>query len=143
MFENQLTEVLHKSGMRLTPQRIAICELLTNTDDHPTAQEIYERLKTQYPSLSLATVYNTLDMLVGVGLVNALGSIGDDTVHFDGNTTPHINLACQECHRIFDVESECVSELNSEIVHKSGFDIRGSRILYFGICPDCRKGFNN
>lgn len=139
MKQNKLTEVLHKAGMRLTPQRMAICELLATTHDHPTANGIYNQLKTQYPSLSLATVYNTLDMLVGIGLVNALGSIGDDTVHFDGNLSPHINLACQNCQTIFDVESDCVNELNSEIANRSGFDIRGSRILYFGICPDCKE----
>ena len=132
-----LLVVLHKAGMRVTPQRLAIGEYLYTTEDHPTADQIYAQLKNRYPSLSLTTVYNTLDVLVAMGVVNAIGSVGDDKVHFDGNVSPHINLACQVCHQIFDLDSECVNELESEIHIKSGFEIKGSRILYFGTCPSC------
>jgi len=133
----ELFEVLHKAGLRVTPQRIAICDLLTHSEDHPTANDIYTQLKTQYPSLSLATVYNTLDVLVGVGVVNVLGSIGDDRVHFDANLYPHINLGCLTCHKIVDTVSDCVNELDAEITQRSGFKIQGSRILYVGYCPQC------
>ncbi len=128
---------MHNAGMRATPQRIAISDLLLGSDEHPTANDIYDRLKPDFPSLSLATVYNTLDTLVGIGLVNAIGSIGDDRVHFDGNLSPHINLACTTCQKIIDTHSDCVDELDVEIMKNSGFEIKGSRILYFGTCPDC------
>ncbi len=137
METNLLLEVLHKSGMRVTPQRLAIGEYLFSTETHPTADQVYHQLKPRYPSLSLTTVYNTLDVLVAMGVVNAIGSVGDDKVHFDGNVSPHINLACQSCHQIFDLDSDCVNELDAEIHAKSGFEINGSRILYFGTCPSC------
>lgn len=139
MESGQLFEDLHKAGLRVTPQRIAICELLSESEDHPSANDIYEKLKQKYPSLSLATVYNTLDVLVGMGLVNAMGSIGDDRVHFDANLTPHINLTCTSCHKIVDTDSDCVNDLDSEITQRSGFKIHGSRILYFGTCPECLR----
>ena len=132
-------EKMHSAGLRATPQRIAICDLLMSSDQHPTANDIFDRLKPDFPSLSLATVYNTLDTLVGVGLVNAIGSIGDDRVHFDGNLSPHINLACTKCQKIIDTHSDCVDELDAEIIKNSGFEINGSRILYFGTCPDCLR----
>ena len=134
-----LTQTLQKAGMRITPQRIAICQLLVNSVEHPTAMSIYEMLKADYPSLSLATIYNTLDVLVALGSINVLGSIGDDKVHFDADTIPHINLACVKCHKITDVSSDYVEKMNSEITENSGFHLLGSRVLYYGICPDCQK----
>lgn len=69
-------KTLKESGLRLTATHTAICKLLAESDDHPNALEIHTRLKEQYPSLSLATVYNTLDVLVKMGLVNVLGCVG-------------------------------------------------------------------
>lgn len=136
---NLLTQALKQAGLRLTPQRLAICRLLAETDTHPTALQIYQALKPQYPSLSPATVYNTLDTLMQLGLVNALGHAGDGEVHYDADTEPHINLACIACHRIVDVPSEHVQHLNGEIAQASGFKILGARVLYYGICPECQK----
>ncbi|MEA5078416.1 MAG: Fur family transcriptional regulator [Anaerolineaceae bacterium] len=132
-------QLLHQAGLRVTPQRLAICELLVNTETHPTATDIFVNLREQYPSISLATIYNTLDVLVGMGAVNALGSIGDDKVHFDGNTNPHINLACIKCHKIVDLHLSEIDHLNTEINKSSGYKLLGSRVLYYGICPDCQK----
>lgn len=143
MEEKEFIEVLHQAGLRITPQRIAICEALTATDSHPTANEIFLSLKEKYPSISLATIYNTLDVLVGMGLVNTLGSIGDDKVHFDANLSPHINLACVRCHKIVDTTSEFIKQLDAEINRDSGFELFGSRILYYGHCPECQQEINH
>ena len=102
---SDFSDVLHKAGLRVTPQRLAICEYLVTSDSHPTANDVFLQLKDQFPSLSLATIYNTLDVLVGMGIVNALGSAGDNNVHFDSNVSPHINLACVQCHKIVDISS--------------------------------------
>lgn len=134
----QLTQALKEAGLRLTPQRLAICRLLAETDAHPTALQIYQTLKPQFPSLSPATVYNTLDTLVHLGMVNVLGHAGDGEVHYDADTTPHINLACVLCHKIVDVPSEYVQHLDREIAQSSGFRILGARVLYYGICPQCQ-----
>jgi len=142
MEKQQIVEALRKAGLRATPQRIAICEMLTESHDHPTANDIYIELKGKYPSLSLATIYNTLDVLVGMGLVNALGSIGDDKVHFDADVSPHINLACVKCHKIVDATSNFITQLNEEINKNSGFELFGSRILYYGHCPECQTKIN-
>ncbi|MCX6066328.1 MAG: Fur family transcriptional regulator [Chloroflexi bacterium] len=134
-----LTTTLQQAGMRLTPQRMAICKLLTESDEHPTAMMLYEELRPQFPSLALATVYNTLDTLVSLGAVNVLGHAGDDHVHYDAVMEPHVNLACVACHRIVDIPSEHVQHLDDEISQASGYKLLGARVLYYGLCPDCQK----
>lgn len=138
-----LTKSIKQAGLYLTPQRIAICELLTGTDVHPTAAYIYEKLRKQYPSLSLMTVYNTLNTLVDLGVVNVLGHAGDDNVHYDGNLQPHVNLACISCHKIIDVASDKVDDLQEEMRNHSGYKLIGSRVLFYGLCPDCQNSTNN
>lgn len=133
-----LTTTLQKAGMRLTPQRMAVCKLLVESDQHPTAAMIYDELRPQFPSLSLATIYNTLDTLVGLGAVNVLGHAGDDHVHYDADMDPHVNLACISCHRIVDIPSEHVQHLDSEISQASGYKLLGARVLYYGLCPECQ-----
>lgn len=134
-----LTNALKNAGLRLTLQRIAICEFLAGTDEHPTAQAIHEALKPGYPTLSLATVYNTLETLVELGVINSLGSAGDDAVHYDADTSPHVNLACTSCHRVIDLPSSHVQALKNEIAQNSGYQIQGARVLYYGLCPDCQN----
>lgn len=134
-----LTTALQNAGMRITPQRVAICELLASSHEHPTAAMIYDELKPRFGSLSLATVYNTLETLVGLGVVNVLGHAGDDKVHYDADTEPHVNLACISCSRIIDIPSEHVTHLDSEIAAASGYKLLGARVLYYGLCPACQK----
>jgi Fur family peroxide stress response transcriptional regulator len=134
-----LTTSLKQAGLRITPQRIAICKLLAETDTHPTATMLYDNIHEQFPTLSLATVYNTLDALVGLGVINVLGPVGDSRVHFDADIEPHINLACTVCHKIVDVPSEQVASLQAEVSQSSGYELKGARIMYYGLCPDCQK----
>jgi Fur family peroxide stress response transcriptional regulator len=130
---------LQRSGMRLTPQRIAICKLLSESHDHPTSAMIYDQIRAQYPSLSLMTVYNTLDRLVNLGLVNALGNAGDDNSHYDGNTSSHINLACISCHKIVDMDSPQITNLDHVVSDTSGYKLLGVRMMYYGLCPECQN----
>lgn len=134
-----LTQTLKKAGLRITPQRIAICRLLVETNSHPSATMLFEELHHEFPTMSLATVYNTLDALVGLGVVNVLGPAGDGRVRFDADTIPHINLACTSCHRIIDIASEQIGSLQDEVSRTSGYEVRGARILYYGLCPDCQN----
>ena len=135
----ELSKGLQQAGMRLTHQRLAICSLLAETEEHPTAQIIYEQLHPEYPTLSLATVYNTLDVLIELGLVNSLGSAGDEAIHYDADTSPHVNLACTSCHRVIDLPSQHVHALEHEVATQSGYQIMGARVLYYGLCPDCQS----
>jgi Fur family peroxide stress response transcriptional regulator len=134
-----LITTLRQARMRITPQRIAICKLLTETDTHPTAGMIYEQVRAQYPSLSLMTVYNTLNTLVELGVVNALGHVGDDNVHYDVDLSPHINLACIACHKIVDIPFPQIHNFDNELSSASGYKLLGARLMYYGLCPECQK----
>ena len=133
------TSTLKKAGMSLTPQRLAICRLLSGSNSHHTAASIYEQVHAQYPSLSMMTVYNTLNALVDLGAVTALGDARDDNAHYDGNTFPHINLACISCHTIVDFDTPGAAELEGKVSSDSGFKVLGARLLFYGLCPACQK----
>ncbi len=136
--EDRLIQPLKQAGLRLTPQRLAVYRYLAGVTTHPTAQRVYEALLPDNPSLSLATVYNTLEMLVGLGVVNALGAAGDDAVHYDGDVSPHVNLACIDCHRVIDLPSEHVFAIKQEVSERSGYQLLGARVMYYGVCPSCQ-----
>lgn len=137
---NPMISALQTSGLRLTATRLAICNLLAETKEHPTAARIFADLKDQYPSLSLATVYNTLEMLVSLGMVHILGPAGDENTHYEPNTEPHVNLACIQCHTITDFSCEDAARLEEQVVSHSGYRVVGGRLLYYGVCPSCQAG---
>ena len=133
-----LVERLKEVGLRVTPQRLAIYGALVRSDAHPTAQALFEQLQPTLPSLSQATVYNTLQALVKHGLVQEIGEAGDGAAHYDANPEPHVNLICTRCHRVddfFDVPLDGVVE---RVVAGSGYRLQGMRIAYYGLCPSCQ-----
>jgi Fur family peroxide stress response transcriptional regulator len=134
-----LANGLRQSGLRLTHQRLAICRLLADCDDHPTAIRLHTRLRTEFPTLSLATVYSTLNILSSLGLVYELGNAGDGQKHYDGITSPHANLICTRCHQISDLEDSALESVSQRVARRSGYQIQGARVVYYGICPACQK----
>jgi Fur family peroxide stress response transcriptional regulator len=140
---NRLIVGLKQAGLRLTPQRVAICKVLAESKDHPTAMMIYHQLLPQFPTLSLATVYKTLNVLKSMGLVHAIGDAGDGAEHFDADLTPHINLVCVRCHRVVDFDEQLVQEIQHIVEQRSGYEVQGARIVYYGLCPDCRPAQRN
>ncbi len=134
-----LVQGLKQAGLKLTPQRLAILDLLAGNRTHPTAAAIYQQLQPQFPTMSQTTVYNTLQTLVGLGLIHELGQAGDDAAHYDPDTAPHLNVICQMCGKIVDFnETGVIPSLNA-VAAQSGFDIQGARIVYYGLCPTCRR----
>lgn len=133
-----MLEALRTAGLRLTAQRQAICQALAHDATHPTAQTVYDRLRPHFPSLSLATVYNTLNTLEKAGLIYEIGTAGDNALHYDADPTPHINLICTACHRIEDHPADSLAGLAEQVARSSGYDLRGARLAYYGLCPACR-----
>lgn len=134
-----MINALKDAGHRITPQRRMICRLLAGSDEHPSAQMIFEEIRRTDETLSLATVYNTLEALSSLGIINILGEMWNgDAIRYDADTSPHVNLACVRCHRILDVPSENIQNLVEEVEHNSGFTLLGARLLYYGVCPECQ-----
>ena len=123
-------------GIKLTPQRIAILDYLEGNRSHPSAEDVYRAVLKKFPTMSFATVYNTLETLRGRGLVAELtGDPGKK--RFDPNTHPHHHLICTQCRRIMDVHAEFLLPVTDR--DRAGFEITGNHIEFYGTCPDCKK----
>lgn len=122
---------------RMTKQRKVILEELRKVHSHPTADELYEMVRTRMPRISLGTVYRNLDFLTESGeilKIDAAGSIR----RFDGDTRPHQHVRCRVCGRIGDVIPPLPApEVNA--IRVDGFQVLSSRIEYEGICDRCAK----
>lgn len=126
---------LKRAGLKLTPQRIAIARELEGDETHPTAQELYERLLPSCPTMSFATVYNTLEALAKNGLIRTirLGS----AVRFDPNTTSHHHAVCDACGIIIDLPAEAASAASARQPLAHGFSVRTEERTYRGSCSRC------
>lgn len=127
---------LKRAGLKLTPQRMAIVRELAGDRTHPTAQELFERLRPTFPTMSFATVYNTLDSLAELGLVGSL-RLGS-AVRFDPNTGLHHHAVCDSCGAVVDLPAGPPSAaLKKTIEAASGFAIRAEERTYRGLCSRC------
>ena len=134
-----MLERVRANGLRMTPQRVAICRILSESESHPTARDIFEQLKEEIPSLSLMTVYNNLNALVNARVITSLGSVGDDQVHYDADLEPHVNLACISCHQIIDLPNEAIHRVTQEVNSTIDYQLFGVRVLFYGLCPLCQQ----
>jgi Fur family peroxide stress response transcriptional regulator len=135
-----LIRQLKEAGLRVTPQRLAIYSALVTSEAHPSAQSLFEQLQPGLPSLSQATVYNTLQTLAAYGLIQEIGELGGGAVRYDGNPAPHINLVCTCCHCVTDVFDIPLDDITQQVIRRSGFDAQAIRITYYGLCSHCQKG---
>ena len=131
-------EALRKKGYKATPQRIAICRLVLHSRDHPTAQRIYDEVRKVHPTVSLATVYKTLQVLEELDLVQEL-DFPQGQARFDSYMKPHINLVCTECGSITDLDDLAARELVERAASAAKFTATGQRLDIYGICEKCRK----
>ncbi len=134
MDRNRL-EFYKSLGFKLTPQRLAILEFLENNTSHPSAEDIYNVLKEKFPSLSFATVYNTLEVLVKKGLVKEL-IIEKGRRRFDTRTIPHHHFICKKCGKIIDIENRYEIEIPEEL---SCCEVEDYQIVFYGYCDVCKK----
>jgi Fur family peroxide stress response transcriptional regulator len=136
----ELTTKLRERGYRLTPQRVALLHLMAASDGHPSASQLYDQIKAQFPTTSRATVYKTLNLLKEMDEVLELG-FSDDDNRYDGNKPyPHPHLICICCRRIMDPEVSLTQSLIQEVAQSSGYQIVGHRLDFYGLCPDCQEG---
>ncbi|WP_066637899.1 Fur family transcriptional regulator [Desulfolucanica intricata] len=130
-----MNDMLKKLGLRATPQRLAILKLLQGNTAHPSAEEIYNKLKPDFPSLSLTTVYNTLESLAEGGMIQEI-RIDCSRRRFDPNPQPHYHFLCNKCRRVFDLD---INLINFDIPKQVGdFWVEGCFVNFYGYCMDCK-----
>lgn len=121
-------------GLKLTPQRIAILQYLDGNLSHPSAEDVYRAVRRKFPTMSCATVYNTLETLKGLGrVVELTGDPGKK--RFDPDPHPHHHLICTACRRIEDLRVEFRLSVPEQDL--AGFAVAGNHIEFYGTCPRC------
>lgn len=134
-------------GHRITAGREAIIQVLSETNDHLSAEDVYERIHDKYPNVGLTTVYRTLDMLVNRGLVFKF-DFGDGRARYELSEGPkgahhHHHLVCTDCKRVIDYtdfideELELLRRTEKELSEKYTFKIDHHLIQFYGICQEC------
>jgi len=129
-------EALRNKGYRATPQRIAICRIAIHSREHPSAQSIYNEVKKAHPTVSLATVYKTLQVLRELNLIQEL-SFPTGQARFDSYMKPHVNLVCLQCGSIIDLDDLTTGDFVKRVAAATKFKPNGQRIDVYGICQKC------
>ena len=134
---SEVVALLKPLGIRLTPQRLAIAEVVVNSADHPTVRDIFDRVQAFFPYVTIATVYSTLATLEQAGVVRELPFQRQS--RYDANLAPHANLVCVGCGNVVDsdVGQETVAELEHIISSDSDFEVSSQRVDFYGWCSGC------
>lgn len=131
----RLREALAKRGLPLTQQRLAVFTALERSKEHPSAERLHAGLRREYPSLSLATVYKTLQTLRDIGLIQVVNAPHAEA-RFDAITEVHHHAICQACGKMEDVFDAKLDGLGSPRV--KGFRFSAHSVHFYGLCDACR-----
>ena len=138
MTKESIIQNLKERGLRITPQRLAIIEVLIEKGHlHPGASFIYKEARKKSRSLSLSTTYATINEFSRYGIIKTLQFDGIEN-RCEGNLDEHINLICEQCREIIDYEIPiCLDQ--KDVAKKTGFTVTNSRLEYYGYCRDCSQ----
>ena len=137
MTKEAIIKRIKERGLKLTPQRLAIIEvLLEKRDLHPGARLVYGEARKKKRSLSLSTTYATLNELSSLGIIKTL-QFDKMENRFEGNLEEHVNLICKRCKKILDYKVPITVDRRG-VAKKTGFSITDTRLEYYGYCRDCR-----
>ncbi len=132
----ELTQRLREEGLKVTSQRLLIYQELEGNTEHPTAEQVYERVRRALPTISLTTVYKILNELVELGEVRRF-DLGDGAARFDPNTSRHVHARCRRCGAVLDLEaSRAPVRVPAEA---DGFRVEDYHLVLEGTCSGCRS----
>jgi Fur family peroxide stress response transcriptional regulator len=135
---SELAKILRDNGCKVTPQRLAVYDMLSHTTEHPTAEMIYQKVKEQYPTMSFATVYKSVEIFSKLGIIQVLNT-GEDSFRYDAKKSEHPHIKCTKCGRVNDVSHLDARAVESLVENETGFKVNGHQFYFYGICPDCQK----
>jgi Fur family peroxide stress response transcriptional regulator len=125
-------------AQKLTPQRDAVLQVILDREDHPTASEIFEAARQRLPTISYATVYNSLRYLKDSGLVHEI-KFGDSASRYDRETDRHDHAICNNCGKLVDFDLPQTAELMQAAARKSHFKAESVHLTLRGLCSECRE----
>ena len=133
----RIIQRLRENGHKITPQRLAIVNILAKSEGHPSVEDIYDQIKKNFPTMSLATVYRNIALIKSIGEVLELG-FPDGSNRYDGNRpTPHPHVICVKCKKMVDPDLDSLDEMKKEVALETNFKILNHRLDFFGICGHC------
>ena len=135
---SEVTDILRRNKKKVTPQRLAVYAALADTTEHPTAETLYKELRADYPTMSLATVYKSLDAFCEIGIVREL-NVGEEAFRYDADISPHPHIRCMSCDRVADVPITALAALDKNVASVTGYRIVSQQMYFFGYCPECQK----
>lgn len=131
----RFVDLCRERGTPATPQRIEIYRALAGSEEHPTPEMLYDQVKLSMPSMSLATVYKTLDTLVSLGVASEIATTGD-AKRYDANMEQHHHLVCTQCHIISDFRASVFDRI--PLIAPEGFTPEFVSIRVHGLCKKCK-----
>ena len=129
---------LREKGLKITPQRLAIFKILKDNKSHPCAEEIYLKVRKEFPTISLATVYQTLDTLENIGGIRVL-RFDKKRTRYDADLSPHHHLICVKCKKIMDLQYDFSKTLKLPRSVNNRFQVNEFKVLFYGICEVCKR----
>lgn len=133
----ELTELFRAQGLKVTPQRQCIFRALDGNDRHPTAEAIYEQVSEEMPTISLRTVYQTLNDLAAMGEITQI-DLGTGSSRFDPNLDHHQHLVCDGCGAVHDIEVD-FTDIRIPRGKRHGFQVSRTEIVFRGHCAACAE----
>lgn len=128
----------HDLGLPFTSQRRMILEAVLDLDNHPSADQVHERVARRLPGISRATVYRTLETLVRLGVITKACHPGH-VVRYDRRTDVHHHLICMHCDEVADISDDRLDSIPLPDTTGLGFEIADHRVQLRGICQTCRE----
>lgn len=133
-----LIENLKNNNLKVTPQRLTIYSYLYNNHIHPSAETIYNNIKEQNPTISLATVYKTLKSLKDANLIQEI-NVGEDSFRYDVQIAPHNHIICTKCKRIIDYfpQEDFIQNIQNKVAKETDFKLSSNQMYFYGTCKNC------
>jgi Fur family ferric uptake transcriptional regulator/Fur family peroxide stress response transcriptional regulator len=139
VMESSLAAALRERGQRVTPQRLMVARVLSDLDRHVTAEVVFDEVSRRMPGVSLPTVYATLELLEGIGLIHRVAS-ERGAVIYDPRTDAHHHLVCRRCGAIVDVDALVEAGELLSAARSAGFAPDHAQVVVRGLCADCAAG---
>lgn len=133
----RFTKQLRTQGFRITPQRMAILQVL-HDGGHLTPSQVYERASQVLPGLTEATVYRTLEFMAQNNLALA-AHVGSGKRVYELAGHDHHHLICRDCGKAMQIDHKLLQKLYTQLEADSGYRLTTSHLTIFGLCPRCQK----
>ncbi|MBU0468617.1 MAG: transcriptional repressor [Candidatus Omnitrophica bacterium] len=134
----QFKQKCKESGLRITHQRLAIFEELSKSKDHPSADDVYRKIRKIFPHISFDTVYRTLQSFYQIGIIKIVEGYGEKK-RFDSHTKNHHHLRCLKCNSIIDFYNKSYDSISVPQELKKEFEVLNKKVVLEGICKNCKS----